>query len=186
MKDNTSRSPAQVFPVHPVIDYSVRGICVRPYPGHPKGCPCFKKKDGCPPGAPKFDEYFDVGQPIFAIVNRFDLGSHRERMRTAHPQWSERQLVNCLYWQAGARKQLRLKIEAFLRDHPNYEANIYPEAMGVNITKTLKHAGLILEWPPDRYAHQIALAGILWRPERWRKSLQRPTPGQLDMFGGGK
>jgi hypothetical protein len=32
-----------IVQVNPVIDYSVRGLCVKPYYNHPKGCPNFIK-----------------------------------------------------------------------------------------------------------------------------------------------
>jgi len=35
-----------------------------------------------------------------------------------------------------------------------------PEAMGVNVTETMKRVGIELEWPPVNVAYQIALAGI--------------------------
>lgn len=34
-----------------------------------------------------------------------------------------------------------------------------PEAHGVNLTETMRSAGIVLEWPPDRLAYQIVLAG---------------------------
>lgn len=149
-----------IISIQPVIDYSVRGLCVRPYPGHPRGCPNFNKKSGCPPSAPKFDQYFDMSQPIYAIINRFDLASHRDRMRLLHPSWSHRQLDCCLYWQGSARKLLSIEIDRFLIDYSGYEINTCPEAMGVNITETLRSIGVVLEWPPVQYTYQVALAGI--------------------------
>ena len=85
--------------VNPVIDYTVRALCVEPYEAHPKGCPNVGKCDRCPPEAPLFDRFFDTSKPIYAIVNEFDLGSHVERLRVKHPDWSERQLRCVLYWQ---------------------------------------------------------------------------------------
>lgn len=32
--------------------------------------------------------------------------------------------------------------------------------LGVNVTETMKNAGVILEWPPANIAYQIALAGV--------------------------
>lgn len=163
--------------VTPVIDYSVRGICVRKYEGHPRGCPNFDCKKGCPPSAPKFDVYFDMAKPIYAIVTTFDLGGHRERMKLAHPHWSERQLVNCLYWQSGARAALKREVKIWLKEHPLYEANFCPEALGVNITETLLRIGLTLEWPPRHWARQVALAGVPIQ-------IQQPHAGapQMEMF----
>lgn len=150
-----------IIPVMPVIDYSVRNLCIYPYPGHKKGCPNFNKKNGCPPGAKLFDTVYDLSQPIFAIIHKFDLAGHVARMKGLHPEWSQRQLECCLYWQPRARKQLLQHIKYFLSDHPGYKVEACPEAMGVNITGTLKNSGLILEWPPKEWAYQVALAGKL-------------------------
>lgn len=148
-----------ILPVIPVIDYSVRDLCIRPYPGHPKGCPNYSKKDGCPPSAKLFDSVYDLSQPVFAILNNFDLTAHVTRMMERHPTWSQRQLECCLYWQPKARKQLREHIKYFLSNHSGYKVETCPEAMGINITQTLKNSGIVLEWPPKKVSCQVALAG---------------------------
>lgn len=95
-----------IIQVTPVIDYSVRNLCVNPYPGHPKGCPNFDKKKGCPPGAALYDQVYDLSKSVYAIINKFDFKAHTDRMRNLHPEWSERQVRCCLYWQKGARREL--------------------------------------------------------------------------------
>ncbi len=156
-----------IIQVEPVIDYSVRNLCSNEYYNHPNGCPNFDKKQrGCPshPDTKLFDKYFNLSYPIYAIYNIFDLKSHVENMRIKQPTWSEHQLYCVLYWQTKARKQLHKYIDEFLQEHPGYEVDDLekprPEAMGVNITKTMKNVGIILEWMPRNIAYQIALAGI--------------------------
>ncbi len=144
-----------------VIEPRVRGMCRLPYPGHPKGCPNFNHKQGCPPACRLFAERFDLQQPVFAIVNEFDLAAHVARMRASHPGWSQRQLECCLYWQPAARKDLAFKIRQFLFGHPGYTADTCPEAGGVNVTETLRQVGVELEWPPKRIVRQVAIAGRL-------------------------
>lgn len=145
--------------VVPVMDYSVRFLCIRPYPGHLKGCPNFEKKKGCPPGATLYDQVYDLSKPVYAVINKFDFKEHTERMRQLHPEWSERQVRCCLYWQPKARKELLLHIKQFYREHGlDYKVETCPEAMGVNITQTLANAGIVLEWPPETVAYQVALA----------------------------
>ena len=88
---------------------------------------------------------------------------HRERMQALHPDWSGRQLDCCLYWQAGARKALRAEIGRWLAELPlggGLRIVHTPEATGVNLTETMRSAGIALEWPPDRLAYQIVLAGM--------------------------
>lgn len=148
--------------VHPVIEIGVRGLCIKPYEGHKKGCPNFgdpKHSHRCPPNAPLFNHYFDLSLPVYAVINCFDLAAHVERMResptTSH--WTEKQLRCCLYWQGKARKQLKEKIvEALAKCPPYYEATWCPEGMGVNVTETLRRVGIELEWPPTRIVRQVA------------------------------
>lgn len=154
-----------IVSVIPVIDYSVRKLCTKPYHGHPKGCPNFNKKPSCPPLAPYFDQVYDLTKPIFAICNVFDFKGHVEKMRAKHSNWSERQLRCVLYWQNSARKQLKRHIIEFLRQHRGYRVEPCPEAMGVNVTETMKNAGVILEWPPENVVYQIALVGVHLKEE---------------------
>jgi predicted metal-binding protein len=159
--DNASRAVhgtvAPLVRVSPVLDPSVRGLCCRPYDLHPKGCPNFGKRATCPPQAPLFFSVYDADRPVWAVVNEFDLGGHVDRMRAAHSDWSDRQLRCVLYWQGGARAELKRQIAAALRALPGCRAETCPEAMGVNVTATLAAEGITLEWPPVRIARQVAL-----------------------------
>ena len=143
-----------------VLDPAVRGLCCRPYELHPRGCPNFGKRATCPPAAPLYGEVYDLAQPVYAVVTEFDLAAHVARMREAHPDWSDRQLRCVLYWQGGARKKLARRIAEVLQRCRVYRAETCPEAMGVNVTETLKQAGIEMEWPPIRIARQVALLGI--------------------------
>jgi len=146
--------------VKPVLDTGVRSLCIQAYPNHPKGCPNYGQKLTCPPNAPIFDRIINIHCPVYAIYNVFDLEAHRERMRKLHPEWSPRQLDCCLYWQPSARKQLNMEIYSFLLCHTGWRITTCPEAEGVNVTDTMKRAGVFLEWPPVHTTYQIALAGV--------------------------
>jgi len=158
--------------VKPVVDSKVRELCTRRYPNHPRGCPNFDKKRGCPPSAPLIGRLLDLESPVYAVYNVFPLGQHVEKMRGRHPGWTERQLRNCLYWQGTARKSLKAEIEKFevTRDHGGKLVVVMtPEACGVNVTETMKQVGIELEWPPVQYALQIALVGLSSRKVKdWR------------------
>jgi len=145
--------------VVPVFEPSVRGLCIKPYPGHPKGCPNFGTRPSCPPEAPLLPGVFDLSAPVYCVWNAFDLARHVERMLARHPDWSLRQLRCCLYWQNTARKALRGKVKSVLEDLPDYEGLYCPEAYGVNVTATMADIGIELEWPPIQVAYQVALAG---------------------------
>ena len=150
-----------IIEVKPVIIRPVHSLCVRPYPNHKNGCPNYGKKKGCPPGVPMFDKFYDLSKPIYAIYNKFDFKGHVERMKVKHSSWSKRQLECCLYWQGTARKNLKERIEIFGRlTARRYVVNTVPEAMGVNVTETMKRVGIELEWPPVYMTYQIAMAGM--------------------------
>lgn len=156
--------PSGVLAVKPVIDSSLRGLCVCPYANHPRGCPNFGKKAGCPPNAPLLSDFCDLSQPVWIIYNRFDFGAHCERMRASHPDWTYRQISCCLYWQPTARKQLKRAMTTGLQylesnGHRDLVITNSPEAMGLNVTETMRHVGIALEWPPKQYTYQIALVG---------------------------
>jgi hypothetical protein len=142
---------------------STMARCTSPYPGHIKGCPNYGLKDDCPPNMPVFDEIFDMSQPVYCIYSKFDMASHAAEMKRRHPGWSARQCRCCLYWQGGAKKT-----------HKEYAASVYgslykpgfhmtdsPEAMGVDVTETLKHSGISLEWPCVEHTYKISFAGCI-------------------------
>lgn len=146
--------------VEPVVDKTLRSLCVKSYPGHPKGCPNFGKKDTCPPRCPIITDTLDFSKPIWAVFNVFDFGAHVEALRQKHPAWSKRQLECCLYWQGAARKQLRVILREFNREHPGLITVVIPEAQGVNVTATMERVGITLQWPPQDKTYQVALCGV--------------------------
>ncbi len=149
-------------PAFPVYAPDVRQLCQRPYYGHPRGCPNWGKRDSCPPAAWNLYDVFLQDREFFIIWNRFDLGFHRERMKELHPKWTERQLLCCLYWQPRARKQLRHVVARFQKEHPTCFIQFCPEALGVNVTETMRRIGIKLEWPPITKAYQVAIAGACY------------------------
>ena len=148
--------------VKPVLKKSVRGLCVRPYTNHPRGCPNYNKRGNCPPKARLLGDIIDLSKPVWLIFNAFDFGSHTKKMRARHPEWTDRQVECCLYWQNTARKQLRDKIADFLAARSKGSHLIVldcPEACGVDITATMESIGVKMEWPPVTVAYQVALVG---------------------------
>jgi hypothetical protein len=109
--------------------------------------------------APWLSHAFEMNQPFWLIVNRYPFGEHVEKMRSKHPDWTDRQLSCCLYWQGTARKQLDLLIKEFWVEHPGARVARCPEAMGLDVTATLKSVGVEIQWPPRDFALQVALAG---------------------------
>ena len=148
--------------VSPVMCPSVRGLCAKPYPGHPKGCPNFyKKRFICPPQSKLLTEIYDFTKPLYFIWNVFNIEEHMLKMKIKHPTWSDRQLFNVLYWQPQARKQLRQHIKDFSKQYPDLFVWYCPEGSGCDVTATMKQIGITLEWPPRKLAYQVAVAGTL-------------------------
>lgn len=146
--------------VTPVLDRSVRGLCARPYEGHPRGCPNFGKVSRCPPAAPLLFDAFDERGPFYVIYSRFPLGEHVRAMRERHPDWSDRQL-RCVHLLAEQVKKLREDVDSFKKIYPEvgWKVETTPEAMGLDVAATLRQAGVDLEWPPHEVATHVALAG---------------------------
>lgn len=151
---------AMIVQVHPIVEARVQTLCGRPYPRHPRGCPNYGTKLGCPPRMSTFGTLYDLVAPVFAVVTEFDLASHIRRMRSVHPEWSDAQCRCLLYWQGKARAGLRREVLSFLEQHPGYQVEATPEALGVDVTRTLMDAGIFLEWPPRDVVRQVALAAL--------------------------
>jgi len=147
-------------PAEVVHQHDVRKLCVSAYHGHKQGCPNHGKKEGCPPKAPLLSDICDPAYPTFVIWNRFEFGEHVARMKELHPQWSDYQLACCLYWQGTARKTLGVQLKEFELFKPVYSVTTCPEGMGVNVTETMKRLGVELEWPPVKYAYQVAVGFV--------------------------
>ena len=123
---------------------SPRSMCIRPYHNHPKGCPNFGKKEGCPPNIPMFDQVYDLTKPIYLIINEFNLLEHVNSIKKIHPDWSSYQLYNSRYWQ-GKSVSINKKVSyAWLNAHPNLVLTNWVENMGVDLIKTLRQVNIDL------------------------------------------
>lgn len=150
-----------------VVVKSVRVLCMKPYAGHPNGCPNFGKKPRCPPQAPLIGDALDLSSPTFAVWTKFDLHSHVEKMRESHSDWSQRRLECCLYWQGTARKDLKLELKKFYESEQYLSSDLAfdsveldtPEACGVDVTSTMESIGVVLEWPPKNFVYKVAVVG---------------------------
>lgn len=68
-------------PTKAIFNPRVRNLCVCPYHGHPRGCPNFGIKEGCPPGAQLFADVFEEDVFIAAVV--FDFGAYLAKKSNA-------------------------------------------------------------------------------------------------------
>jgi len=143
------------------FDVSLRDWCRRPYPGHPKGCPNYGERPTCPPEAPLLGDVLNLLRPVWAVWVEFDLEAQRKRMWLTHPKWSKRQAECCRYWQGGVRKRLRAELlfhQIALEETGLVDIEV-PEAMGVNVTETMRGIGVDLEWPVEKIDRHVGLIG---------------------------
>lgn len=132
--------------------------CKLLYPNHPRGCPNYGKRKSCPPFTQKFTEI--IQEPFYLVIEEFDIISHSKKMKKRHPNWTERQCRNLLYWQKGVVK--KLKIQAYdLAKSLGKEFIVLevPEANGVDVFKTCKNIGIELQTYPQEIIRKIMIVG---------------------------
>mgnify|MGYP000090947200 CR=1 FL=1 len=142
-----------------VIDYRAREWCKLPYPNHPHGCPNYNHRATCPPEAPLIENFIDLSRPVLAVFCGFKLNEHIERMHQKHPDWSERQLKCVLYWQGSVNKRLRDLAKLYSYTYASSIYTLCPEAMGVNVIKTMKKVGLPIYPRPKDIVFKVGLIG---------------------------
>jgi predicted metal-binding protein len=148
-----------INPLEIPLDIDSQRLCCKAYPNHPKGCPNYGMKKGCPPNVSPLKEILDFNKEIFLIYTEFDIGNHAERMKKLHPDWSNRQIYCCLYWQPKARKVQRQEEERCRKEMGIEVILTSPEAMKVNVTSLMKKVGVDLEWPPKKTTRIVSLGG---------------------------
>lgn len=144
-----------------VLEPKARGLwCTLPYYNHPKGCPNFGKKVGCPPFSPKFEEVYM--QPFYMVMEFFDIETHVIKMKEKHPKWTEKQCRSLLYWQKNLNKKLENNANEFMKklSTKNIELVKTPEAMGINMFETCKNVGVLLERNPKKMVIKIVIIAI--------------------------
>jgi len=140
------------------FDKKIQRLCCHPYHNHPRGCPNFGKKIGCPPNQLLINEVLDFNKKIYLIYTEFNLVKHARKMRRLYPYWSEYQIYCVLYWQSKARVFQRQEEKIALQKY-GFDYIACPEACGVNVTELMKRIGIILEWPPRKITRLVSLGG---------------------------
>lgn len=128
--------------------------CTLPYPGHPKGCKNFPQ---CPEKYPRFLDIKDTYN-WFAVTEEFDLKKHAKKWKERHPNATEKQCRNLLYWQNGVRKRLYNKVLKCINPFNGDIILRIPEACGVDVFKTMEKIGIKLQRNPD-YVIKVMLIG---------------------------
>lgn len=133
--------------------------CKLPYPDHPHGCPNYGQRNYCPPYAPEIGIFLNLYLPHWFLITEFDLQSHVEAFAIKHPSWSKRRLKCVLYWQNKVRSIQREQIADFRTRHPGTIFTQLPEAMDVNVLRTLQSLKIDFETKPEKKVLKVALIG---------------------------
>jgi predicted metal-binding protein len=161
----------QINPKLITYDKSIQGLCKKNFYGHPKGCPNFGAKQGCPP-QPLINKVLDFSQEMYVVHTEFPVGVFAQRMKDAHPGWNPRQWYNPRLWQPKARKIQRTEEEKAKKQYSVEMIIQNPEAHGIDVTDMMQKIGIGLQWqwPPSHgkdYAkivtYRVSLAGYALR-----------------------
>lgn len=147
-----------IVPLDTVIyNPKARGVwCRTPYPRHKEGCPNFPK---CIQERPSFSDIAPIYR-WYAVIHTFYLKFHSITMKKKHPEWTDRQCRNPLYWQGKVRKLLREEAEYFSFVSPGSIILDIPEACGVEVFETMALIGVHLEKTPD-IVRKVMLVGVV-------------------------
>lgn len=144
-----------------VINPKTQEWCCLPYPDHLNGCPKYDCSEKCPPGYHLIGQVLDIEKPIYIVAIRFNLGAQSRRMKTLHPDWTDRQCRCLLYWQGTVNKRLKQEVNKVLVNKKlGNIVEFNPEGAGVNVTLTCFYSDIKLEWPPRKYVYKLALVGF--------------------------
>jgi len=132
--------------------------CRLSYYNHPHGCPNFGKRKSCPPFTKNFLDIIEP--PFFLVIEEFNIDLYIKKMKEKHPNWTDKQCRNLLYWQKGVKKKLKEKAYEF----SGYLGNGYtvlevPEANGVNVFQTCNNVGIMLERYPQKIIKKVMIIG---------------------------
>ena len=145
---------------------SPRSMCIRPYKNHKDGCPNFGKLPTCPPNIPcMYDQVFDTSD-VYAIVTKFNLYKHYEKMRVNNPGLAEGQVRNKMYWQPTDIKNNDIAIAEYYNENKNMEDYISTrllECMGVDVIGTMRDVGLNLTFDDREFTYRIAFLAKVYQ-----------------------
>ena len=148
-----------IIPLQEIV-YDIRARdgtwCTLPYPDHPKGCPNFPD---CVMAKPHIHSTNLLDRSWYAVLEEFDLKKHAEEMKKKHPNWSDRQCRNLLYWQNGVRSRLRKKTESYINPLSDDIILEIPEACGINMIETMSKAGIKIQTDHPDNVIKVMLIG---------------------------
>lgn len=91
---------------------SIRNLyCSLPYPDHPHGCPNYDSKKTkqnhlCPPYSPFLKDKLREFSYFTLVYGIFDFGQYLILRKNIYPNWSDKQIRNCLHYQNAIKSYL--------------------------------------------------------------------------------
>jgi predicted metal-binding protein len=156
--------------------------CSLPYTTHRHGCPNFNKVEECPNKFPYIENFIKTFNKFILVYVVFEFKEYKKMMKLIHPDWSERQLGNSLWWQGHVKKIIRMRIEEIYKKNDpkkmyllhvgsglkkknsiiTKHQKLVPsmEGAGVHVFKTLKNNNIYHEIKPITVATEVALICI--------------------------
>lgn len=125
--------------------------CTKPYPRHRKGCP---NHTHCQYHVKKHKtaaECFNLDSPMWLIYVEFDLDAQAIKMKKKHPNWSDVQCRNLLYWQRGIDNKLSTICHDFIIINKLEYYVTMGEGFGINMYATCAKLGLKLDSMRDMH-----------------------------------
>lgn len=129
--------------------------CQLPYKNHKK-CPNYNKNLLCPPNSPYLSNIVNDYNYFYLIYADFNFKQYKQGMGELHPNWTESQCGNLLYWQSQIKKLLKNKISQIINIKKyilgcgsGFGKKIYSmESVGIDVMSTLKNNNIVFELKP--------------------------------------
>lgn len=146
-----------------IFSEKIREFCLKPYPGHKKGCPNYNKNPLCPPLAPYRKDILKKHSKFILVWATFDFATYKEEMKEIHLDWSAKQISCVLYWQGSLKKLIKNYISELQYDElfgcgSGFLNSQSIESAGINVFSTLKLNNIYYEIKP---VHNIVLVALL-------------------------
>jgi len=122
-----------------------RKWCTMAYPRHKKGCPNYHKCKNSRRHRIELRDEFDLTAPIYIVWVGFSLDAHEARMQNKHPDWTEAQCRNLMYWQPSVDRQLKDRVNKVAYENELYGYSPVYEGYGLNVFLTCYKSGIKLD-----------------------------------------
>jgi predicted metal-binding protein len=148
-----------------IFTRKTRKWCRLPYPGHRSGCPNVGKSDTCPLACGYREEVMEKYNIFTLVYATFDFKTYKKMRKKQHPEWSEKQVKNVLYWQGSVKKLLK---EYIKKNHDGMYDELFGagsgfwgkpsmEAAGIYVLGTLKKNDIPFEVKPENVTVMVSL-----------------------------